>query len=113
VEFDSLHPDLKDYYSYKGKGHKTWMDGMFLLPRGVFDECKGFNCCKECCKVSMGSNTTKPNRMKLPMYAIATNGSLIGDAPLELTRLNDVELALVSLARVDKQTRIHLLRRCS
>ena len=100
VEFESLHPDLKHYYSYKGKGHETWMDGMFLSPRGVFDECKGFNCCKECCKV-MGSATIKPSRMILPMYAIA-NGSLIGDAPLELTQLNDVELALVSLARVDK-----------
>ena len=100
VEFESLHPDLKHYYSYKGKGHETWMDGMFLSPRGVFDECKGFNCCKECCKV-MGSATIRPYRMKLPIYAIA-NGSLIGDAPLELTQLNDVELALVSLARVDK-----------
>jgi hypothetical protein len=30
VEFDSLHPDLKHYYySYKGNGHETWIDGMF------------------------------------------------------------------------------------
>ena len=100
VEFESLHPDLKQYYSYKGRGHETWMDVMFLSPRGVFEECNGFKCCKECCKV-MGSATMKPCRVKLPKYAIA-NGSLIGDAPLELTQLNDVELALVSLARVDK-----------
>jgi hypothetical protein len=38
AEFDLLHPDLKEYYSYKGKGHETWMDGMFLSPRGVFEE---------------------------------------------------------------------------
>jgi hypothetical protein len=93
AEFESLHPDLKEYYSNKGKGYKSWMAGTFLSPRGIFDESKGFNCYyKPCCKI-LGM-TTRPYRIKLPMYAIA-NGVLIGDAPYQLTRLNDVELALV------------------
>jgi hypothetical protein len=99
VEFQSLHPYLKQYYSYKGKGHESWMASMFLSPRGIFDESKGFNCCKSCYK-NLGM-TTKPCRIKLPPYAIA-NRVHIGDAPLELTRLNDVELALVSMVRMDK-----------
>ena len=100
VQFQSLHPDLKHYYSYKGKGHESWMASMFLSPRGVFDESKGFNCCKSCYK-NLGT-TTKPCRIKLSPYAIA-NGILIGDAPSKLTRLNDVELALlVSMVRMDK-----------
>ena len=32
AEFNSLPPDLKQYYSYKGKGHESWMDSMFLSP---------------------------------------------------------------------------------
>jgi hypothetical protein len=94
-----VYTDLKGYYSYKGKGHETWMATMFLSPRGVFDESKGFNCCNTCCKI-LGSST-KPYRIKLPKYAIV-NGVLIGDAPSELTSLNNVELALVSMARIDK-----------
>jgi hypothetical protein len=99
VEFNSLPPDLKQYYSYKGKGHESWMDSMFLSPGGVFDERKGFNCCKPCCKNL--DTTTKPFRVILPVHAIA-DGVLVGDAPTKLTRLNDVELSLVAMARLDK-----------
>ena len=35
VQFQSLHPDLKHYYSYKGEGHESWMASMFLSPRGT------------------------------------------------------------------------------
>jgi hypothetical protein len=73
------------------------MAGMFLSPHGVFDESKGFsNCCKACCK--MLGTTTRPCWIKLPTYAIANGVHLIGDAPSKLTRMNDVELALVSMA---------------
>ena len=39
--------------------------------------------------------------VKLPKYAIA-NGAIIGDAPVKLTSLNDIKLALVSIARINK-----------
>ena len=97
--FTSLHRHLKQYYTYQHRGSESWMKHMFLSPRGVFDPTKGFNCCQMCCQC-LGTET-KPVRVKLPEYAIA-NGLLIGEAPIELTELNDVELALVSLARVDK-----------
>ena len=35
VQFQSLHTDLKHYYSYKGEGHESWMASMFLSPRGT------------------------------------------------------------------------------
>ena len=98
---DPVHKQLKRYYCYKGKGgHESWMSTMFLSPHGVFDASRnGFICCGSCCKI-LGSST-KPYRVKLPKYAIA-NGAIIGNAPTELTSLNDVELALVSRARIDK-----------
>jgi hypothetical protein len=34
AEFESLPPN-------KAEGHKSWMAGMFLSPRGIFDESKG------------------------------------------------------------------------
>jgi hypothetical protein len=95
----SVYNVLKKYYSYRGKGYEIWMKPMFLSPRAVFDSDIGFNCCKVCVKMLV--NSTKPYYVKLPKYAIA-NGAIVGDAPVELTSLNDVELALVSIARIDK-----------
>jgi hypothetical protein len=43
----------------------------------------------------------KPYRVVRPRFAIA-NGAVFGEAPIELTELNDVELALVSKARTNK-----------
>ena len=56
-------------------------------------------CCRECCKQI--ETKIKPSRVKLPKHAIA-NGMIFGEAPPELQELNDVELALVSQARIDK-----------
>ena len=97
--FRTLHRDIKEYYTYERDGTEPWMAPMFLSPRGVFDPEEGFACCQTCCKQL--NTETKPNRVKLPRYAIAT-GNVIGGAPPELTELNEVELALVSLARLDK-----------
>ena len=49
----------------------------------------------------MLNTSMQPYHVKLPKYAIA-NGAIIGDAPVEWTHLNDVELALVSIACIDK-----------
>jgi len=97
--FKSLHCNLKKDYTYEREGAEPWMVSMFLSPRGVFDETSGFNCCQMCCQCL--ATKTKPCWVKLPKYAIAT-GILMGEAPRKLTELNEVELALVSMARVDK-----------
>jgi hypothetical protein len=90
---------LKGQYMYKGPGWQPWMDLMYLSPRGFYKTDEGFQCCKIC---TAALNTKiKPYRIKLPRFAIA-NGCLFGDAPNELTILNDVELALISLARTNK-----------
>ena len=49
----------------------------------------------------MLNTSTQPYHVKLPKYAIA-NGAIIGDAPVKLMSLNDVELVLVSIAHIDK-----------
>ena len=49
----------------------------------------------------MLGTSTQPCHVKLPKYAIA-NSAVIGNAPVKLTGLNDVELALVSIARINK-----------
>ena len=98
--FKMLHPNIKMYYTYKGHGYSAWMKDMFLSPRGYFRSDKqGFQCCTDCVKKL--NTTTKPVRVKLPRFSIA-NGELFGDAPIELTELNDAELALVSKARTNK-----------
>jgi hypothetical protein len=91
---------LKLQYTYNGPGRMPWMDEMYLSPRGYYQvEKDGFQCCKLC---TAALNTkARPARIRLPRFAIA-NGCLFGEAPTELTCLNDVELALVSLARINK-----------
>jgi hypothetical protein len=92
---------MKSYYTYRGDGCESqWMHKMYLSPRGVYREDEeGFQCCKQCVKIL--DTKVKPNRTTLPRFAIA-NGAVFGEAPPELTELNDAELALVSLARTNK-----------
>jgi hypothetical protein len=76
------------------------MKEMYLSPRGVYcEEEKAFQCCKQCVKVI--NTKIRPYQLNLPRFAIA-NGAVFGEAPSELTDLNDAELALVSLARTNK-----------
>jgi hypothetical protein len=48
----------------------------------------------------------KPSQVKLPRFAIA-NGALFGTAPIELTELNEAELALASKARTNKHVFVY------
>ena len=82
--FESLHPDIKPYYTYKRDGAEPWMSGMFLSPRGVYIADSGFNCCQTCCKC-LGTETY-PNRVRLPRFAIA-NGKIIGGGHPKSSRI--------------------------
>ena len=98
--FKDLNEDLKEHYTYNGDGSEEWMKQLFLSPRACYvAEKKGFSCCATCAK-SVNSKT-QPKRVILPQYSIA-NGSLKGVPPFLLERLSDTELALMSLARLDK-----------
>jgi hypothetical protein len=92
--FTNLLSNIKKDYTYRGEGAQHWMEKMFLSPCGYYcADKKGFQCCTRCKK---GLNTNeKPYHVALPRFAI-TNGAVFGEAPMELTELNDVELALVS-----------------
>lgn len=74
-----LSPRSRAFYSAKDRKKRT--------PKVV--------CCKEC---KSGLTEKKLKAGTLPRYAIS-NGMAIGTAPDCLTRLNEVELALVSQAR--------------
>ena len=98
--FNTLNPHIKDYYTYKGPGREGWMKELYLSPRGYYRPDKeGFQCCS-CCVKALDTKV-KPSRVVLPQFSLA-NGAVYGEAPCELTDLNDAELALVSKARVNK-----------
>jgi hypothetical protein len=98
--FQGLHQNIKADYTYRGNGSQDWMEQMFLSPRGHYcPDKEGFQCCVPCVK-RLNTNQ-KPNRVVLPRFAVA-NGSVFGEAPIELTELNDAELALVSKACTNK-----------
>ncbi|KAG7363147.1 helitron helicase-like protein [Nitzschia inconspicua] len=112
---------LTKYYTCKafdtGIGSTRWIREYVLSPRafrakaGKKDAPRAFRAkagkkdavgsCKLCAyeiKKARRGDTVAPS---LPTYSIA-NGLMIGKAPLELTRLNDVEKALIARARIDK-----------
>ena len=59
--------------------------------------------CKDCLSELEKITKKRSNRRHPPKQGIA-NGYIIGDAPVELTKLNDVELSLISRARTYCQT---------
>jgi hypothetical protein len=82
------------------------MDSMLLSPRSVWVRntkenpnkgTPGFRCCGDCSPSLDG----KRYQFKLPERAVA-NGYWVGEAPKELQQLNPLELALASMARIDK-----------
>ncbi|KAG7361348.1 hypothetical protein IV203_036448 [Nitzschia inconspicua] len=112
---------LTKYYTCKafdtGIGSTRWIREYVLSPRafrakaGKKDAPRAFRAkagkkdavgsCKLCAyeiKKARRGDTVAPS---LPTHSIA-NGLMIGKAPLELTRLNDVEKALIARARIDK-----------
>ena len=71
----------------------------------VFVTSRSF-CCRQRLQLlpnlhEMLNTSTQSYCVKLLKYAIA-NGAIIGDAPVKLTSLNDVELVLVSIACINK-----------
>ncbi len=77
------------------------METMMLSPHAtcVKDEngsTAGFSCCSECCSALK----QRGHKKIIPRFAVA-NGFHVGEAPPELACLNEVELALVSHARVN------------
>lgn len=70
---------------------------MFLSPRSVLVPAKGFVTCCECHKCAVGEEKKKTTP-RLPPFAIA-RGYVVGEAPVELKRLNAFELAVISPVR--------------
>ena len=107
LPFGKLPSSVTDYYKYKGKGHKTWMDDLLLSPKATHfgksrahnknakvrrSTSESFTCCSRC-KKSLEQQSANP-----PKFAIV-NGFAIGMPESFLEDLNDIELALVSLNR--------------
>jgi hypothetical protein len=61
----------------------------------------GFGCCLSCKRNIKGLSRQKSPLLKPPTYAIS-NGLMFGPVPNELSDLTATELALISIARVDK-----------
>jgi len=98
--FQGLHQSIKADYTYRGNGAQPWMEQMFLSPHGHYcPDKEGFQCCVRC--VNRLNTSQPPYHVVLPQFAIA-NGAVFGKAPIELTELNNAELALVSKARTNK-----------
>ena len=75
-----------------------------LSPNTVINESEEVMVCKEChAHLQRGVENKKPSRVFPPPRAIC-NGYVIGNAPKELTQLNEAELALVSGARIESQS---------
>ena len=95
-----LKKEVVDYYTYKGNGTNDGIKQLLLSPKGIFiPKEDGFLCCAECYS-SFGNNVV-PSRVRLPKFCIC-NGMAFGTAPKELSSLNEVELALLANARIDK-----------
>ena len=87
------------YYKYNGDLVNRFpaLAGLFVSPRSYAEEIKGdviFDICTEC--------NNEGNKPKLAIKNIQ-----IGEAPEELTCLNEMELAFVSQGRIDKHTQGH------
>ncbi len=96
-----LNEQLVQHHKHKGIGSEPWMESMMLSPCAthVTDEngvSISFSCCSECC----GALKQHGHKKTIPRFATA-NGFHIGESPPELSCLNEVELALVSHARVN------------
>ena len=92
---DGVFEELRSYYTVP---NCSLLKDVVLSPRACFIQCtgtdeSGYLTCDSCIGYLDGG--------KLPVFAIA-NHKTIGEAPICLTRLNPVELALIGKARTDK-----------
>ncbi|KAG7345092.1 hypothetical protein IV203_032623 [Nitzschia inconspicua] len=84
--------------AFRAKAGKKDAPRAFRAKAGKKDAVGSCKLCAYEIKKARRGDTVAPS---LPTYSIA-NGLMIGKAPLELTRLNDVEKALIARARIDK-----------
>ena len=82
-----LHPNVREYYTYKGEGHDENLNDCLLSPSGVFVNNKFVVCSK--CKYYL------ERRKTTPLFAIA-NFFEFGPQPEVLKELTDVEIAFIS-----------------
>ena len=89
-------------YSRTSKAYKT-LSKLYLSPRSYEVDVRGEKALGACgiCKSAINAMKREDHASRLPVYAIA-NGLIIGEPPDELKCLNDVEVAMISLARIDK-----------
>lgn len=98
---------LNAYYTQKWfrDDSDKWLNKMILSPssygRVSTKNVKEIACCKQCHSAMIALGRKDAKKICLPHFAIA-DGLIIGSPPLELSRLNEVELALISPARINK-----------
>ena len=104
---DKARETIQNYYTPRCFAARSselrWTKKLYLSPRSYeikSRKMRGFGACRGCFN-AVESWTKKDCNARMPEYAIA-NGFMIGEVPDELACLNDVEVALISLARVDK-----------
>lgn len=67
--FTEQHRKTKSDYTNNGPGHETWINDMYLSPRGIFVRNQnGFQCCNVCYKALCTS--VKPSSVKLPRFLL-------------------------------------------
>ncbi len=98
--------EIDNYYTVQCSETYAWLRKLYLSPKSYFIGTVGkddyaIGTCVECKRSLTFSRTKKEVDDRPPLYAIA-NGLMIGPTPNELKCLNDVEIAIISLARIDR-----------
>ena len=91
----TLYPaSLLSQYSVNHKDLKSFV----LSPEMYVNSQNEVLVCKQCVSELRYSSEKRSHRF--PPKAAIANGSVIGDPPMELSSLNDMELSLISRARI-------------
>jgi hypothetical protein len=104
AQYGMTHNDMKEYYpkaliEQYDTGH-VGLHECLLSPHSQIMNDKIMVC--KSCLADLQKNKNEAKKRNLPKESIA-NGYLIGEAPEVLTRLNPVELAIVSRVRIYSQ----------
>lgn len=95
---------LKQHYTQKFFADNIKLNNMILSPRSYGRQVKTrkeLGCCKQC-KGEINNMKRKDRQATNPPKFAIVNGLMLGDPPKVLTDLNEVEVALISLARTEK-----------
>jgi hypothetical protein len=98
--------DLIDQYTARiGSSIHNELKDFVLSPETIVSSENQILICKDCIKEleSISKSKGKRRQKRYPQNAIC-NFNLVGDAPSVLENLNDIELSLVSVARVECQS---------